>query len=221
MLVITCINQIPDATQVKTGPDTNTLFRGGIPCIMNSFDTQGPEESLRLRGKNGVRHDAMSMDSPANAEAVLLKACAVNIDGAIHIILVDEGERVAVSVPEMAKMIKGVGKELSAEYLQSLPQAMKPADLAGARRSCAEEYVFVEPLTKTETKVLELVAQGLTNKEIGETLHVSRHTIRSHMRSIHSKLGARHRMEAVSLACRYGFLSHAKMFNSHSIKPEK
>ena len=51
MLVIACIKQVPDTTQVKIDPVTNTLVREGIPFIMNPFDTHALEESLRLKDK--------------------------------------------------------------------------------------------------------------------------------------------------------------------------
>jgi electron transfer flavoprotein beta subunit len=85
MLVISCIKQVPDTTQVKIDPVTNTLIRDGIPFIMNPYDTHALEESLRLRDEyDGVRSVALSM-GPPNAEATLRKACAVGVDEAILI----------------------------------------------------------------------------------------------------------------------------------------
>jgi len=82
MLVVSCIKQVPDTTQVKIDPITNTLIRDGIPFIMNPYDTHALEESLRLRDEYGVRSVALSM-GPPNAEATLRKACAVGVDEAI------------------------------------------------------------------------------------------------------------------------------------------
>lgn len=39
MLVISCIKQVPDTTQVKIDPVTNTLIRDGIPFIMNPYES--------------------------------------------------------------------------------------------------------------------------------------------------------------------------------------
>lgn len=82
MLVISCVKQVPDTTQVQIDPVTNTLIRDGIPFIMNPYDTHALEESLRLRDQYGVRTVALSM-GPPNAEATLRKACAVGVDEAI------------------------------------------------------------------------------------------------------------------------------------------
>src|SRR5208337_3083965 len=82
MLVIACIKQVPDTTQVKIDPVTNTLVREGIPFIMNPFDTHALEESLRLKDKYGVRVAAISM-GPPNAEMTLRKALALGVDEVI------------------------------------------------------------------------------------------------------------------------------------------
>ena len=82
MLVISCVKQVPDTTQVQIDPVTNTLVREGIPFIMNPYDTHALEESLRLKDRFGVKAITLSM-GPPNAEATLRKACAVGVDRAI------------------------------------------------------------------------------------------------------------------------------------------
>jgi DNA-binding NarL/FixJ family response regulator len=51
------------------------------------------------------------------------------------------------------------------------------------------------PLTDREEEVLATVAQGLTNAEIAETLHISLSTVKAHLSSLMTKLGARNRVE--------------------------
>ncbi len=46
MLVVACVKQVPDTTQVKVDPVTGTLIREGVPFIMNPYDTHALEESL-------------------------------------------------------------------------------------------------------------------------------------------------------------------------------
>jgi electron transfer flavoprotein beta subunit len=79
MLVVACIKQVPDTTQVKIDPVTNTLVREGIPFIMNPFDTHALEEALRLKDRYGVRVAAISM-GPPNAEMTLRKALSLGAD---------------------------------------------------------------------------------------------------------------------------------------------
>ncbi len=82
MLVITCIKQVPDTTQVKTDPVTGTLIREGVPFIVNPFDTPALEESLRLKDKYGFRVAVISM-GPPNTEVSLKKALALGADEAV------------------------------------------------------------------------------------------------------------------------------------------
>ena len=79
MLVVTCIKQVPDTTQVKIDPDTGTLIREGVPFIMNPFDTHALEESLRLKDRYGFRVAAISM-GPPNTQVTLRKALALGAD---------------------------------------------------------------------------------------------------------------------------------------------
>jgi DNA-binding CsgD family transcriptional regulator len=65
---------------------------------------------------------------------------------------------------------------------------------------------LVEPLTRREIEVLQLLAAGLGNKEIASRLHISEHTAKFHVASILSKLGAATRTEAVTLGIRRGLV---------------
>jgi two-component system nitrate/nitrite response regulator NarL len=65
---------------------------------------------------------------------------------------------------------------------------------------------LVEPLTARELEVLQLVAEGLTNRRIGARLGISEHTAKFHVNAILGKLGARSRGEAVAQAARLGLL---------------
>jgi DNA-binding CsgD family transcriptional regulator len=64
------------------------------------------------------------------------------------------------------------------------------------------------PLTPRELDVLRLVAEGRSNREIGERLHTSRHTVANQIHSILTKTGSSNRIEAVSWATRRCLLDH-------------
>src|SRR3989440_2722226 len=64
-----------------------------------------------------------------------------------------------------------------------------------------------EPLTVREREVLELVSQGLSNKLIARRLQISEHTVKFHISSISTKLGASSRTEAVSRGVRRGLIT--------------
>lgn len=61
-------------------------------------------------------------------------------------------------------------------------------------------------VSKRELEVLELIAQGLSNREIAEKLFLSPHTVKSHSSSLFIKLGARRRTEAIKRAKELGVL---------------
>ena len=55
-------------------------------------------------------------------------------------------------------------------------------------------------ITPRELEILELIAAGLSNREIGERVHVSENTVKTHSSRIFAKLGAQRRTQAVQLA---------------------
>ena len=48
MRIVVCIKQVPDTTNVRINPKTNTLMREGVESIVNPFDEYALEEALRL-----------------------------------------------------------------------------------------------------------------------------------------------------------------------------
>jgi DNA-binding NarL/FixJ family response regulator len=68
------------------------------------------------------------------------------------------------------------------------------------------EYAADDSLTPREVEVLEQVASGNSNKMVADRLNISEDTVKAHMRSVLSKLGANDRTHAVTIALRRGFL---------------
>ena len=64
-----------------------------------------------------------------------------------------------------------------------------------------------DPLTPREIDVLQLLAEGLPNKAIADRLGISDQTVKFHVASISSKLGASNRTDAVRLGLRRGLIS--------------
>jgi RNA polymerase sigma factor (sigma-70 family) len=62
----------------------------------------------------------------------------------------------------------------------------------------------INQLTEREQEILRLVAQGLTNREIGEALHLAEKTIKHYMTNVLQKLQVRSRVEAALLAQKRG-----------------
>ena len=69
------------------------------------------------------------------------------------------------------------------------------------------DEAITETLTAREVEVLELLAEGLSNKAIAERLGISDQTVKFHVASISGKLGAANRTDAVRRAVRRGLIS--------------
>ena len=82
MKIIVCIKQVPDTTEVKLDPKTNTLIRDGVPSIINPDDKAGIEAALQLKEKVGGTVTVISM-GPPQADAALREALAMGCDDAI------------------------------------------------------------------------------------------------------------------------------------------
>jgi LuxR family maltose regulon positive regulatory protein len=67
-------------------------------------------------------------------------------------------------------------------------------------------HPLIEPLSQRELKVLQLIAQGLSNREIGERLFLALDTIKGHNRKIFDKLQVQSRTEAIARARELGLL---------------
>ena len=74
------------------------------------------------------------------------------------------------------------------------------------RSSALDSESLIEHLTPREREVLELVAEGLSNRAIAERLGNSEHTVKFHVSSLLGKLGAATRAELVGIAIRRGLI---------------
>ena len=81
MRIVVCVKQVPDTTNVRINPKTNTLMREGVESIVNPFDEYALEEALRLKDQAGAHVTVVSM-GPPQAMAVLREALARGADDA-------------------------------------------------------------------------------------------------------------------------------------------
>lgn len=81
MDIIVFIKQVPDTTDVKIDPQTNTLIREGVRSVVNPFDLYAIEEALRLREAHGGKVTVISM-GPPQAMAALREVIAMGADEA-------------------------------------------------------------------------------------------------------------------------------------------
>jgi DNA-binding CsgD family transcriptional regulator len=115
--------------------------------------------------------------------------------------LLGAGEREAAEVEaaEALSEAEDMGARPLADAVRALARRAR-LDLPGVRRATAST------LTEREEEVLGLVAQGLSNRQIGERLFISTKTVSVHVSNLLAKLGASGRAEAVSLAHQRGLL---------------
>ena len=98
---------------------------------------------------------------------------------------------------------------LIAELLSLLAGPGTPA------ASAPTPQVLQDPFTESEIRILRYLPTHLTAREIASQLHVSAHTVTTHMRHLYAKLGVHRRHEAVAQARALGLLSPSSRWLGH------
>jgi len=96
-----------------------------------------------------------------------------------------------------------IDPSIARHILAWLASHQPPADAPAQAQACAEAPAA---LTRRELKILELVSQGLSNRDMAESLSISRLTVECHTKNIYRKLAVSSRTEAVFEARRHGLL---------------
>ena len=82
MNILVCVKQVPDTTEIRIDPVTNTLIRAGVPSIVNPFDAYALEIAARIKDTTpGTKITLLSM-GPPQAAAALKECLAVGGDQA-------------------------------------------------------------------------------------------------------------------------------------------
>ncbi len=129
----------------------------------------------------------------AGVHAILLgDASGVELDAAAH-------SAVAGLIALSADLADLVRQGLTAQFEEEAdPSAGEPTSMQDG---------FHETLTLRERQVLEMMMEGLSNKEIAAQLNISAHTVKFHVSSILGKLGASSRTEAIAIGLRRGLIT--------------
>ncbi len=150
-------------------------------------DGEGPDATVRIRQEHpevAVLFLSADISDEAMMRAVDAGACGYVSK--------------AATAEELTNAIKRAGE---GEFL--LPAATMARLLARqreARRSQEQRSKLEEELTTREREVLKMMAAGLDNYDIADKLGIGYGTVRSHVRGVLEKLGARSRLQAVALA---------------------
>jgi DNA-binding NarL/FixJ family response regulator len=100
--------------------------------------------------------------------------------------------------------------DASADELLAAVHALSQGLIVGERSllfASEEETLASSPLTDRETEVLNLLSNGLANKQIAIALGISEHTVKFHVSSIYAKLNVTNRTEAVRAGLRGGWIA--------------
>ncbi|OGH55756.1 MAG: electron transfer flavoprotein subunit beta [Candidatus Lindowbacteria bacterium RIFCSPLOWO2_12_FULL_62_27] len=82
MKIIVCIKQVPDTSEVRINPETNTLIREGVPSIINPYDLHAIEAALQIKDQDPASTVTALTMGPPHAEVALRDAIALGVDDA-------------------------------------------------------------------------------------------------------------------------------------------
>ena len=125
-------------------------------------------------------------------------------------VLADEGQAAeALRAGARGVVLRDAGAARLAAAVRALAEGLMVLDTAAAEsvlRPRPAAPATIEHLTPREQEVLQLLAQGLSNKLIAARLGISDHTVKFHVNAILGKLGAQSRTEAIAQAARLGLV---------------
>jgi DNA-binding NarL/FixJ family response regulator len=199
--------------------DDHPLFREGVAHSLNNEsditvigEAASGEEAVRLARDLLPDVALLDITMPGKggiaAAAEIAIACPVT---KIVMLTVSENEDdllAAFKVGARGYLLKGVSARELANVIRSVAIGevyVSPALAAGMLVDLTRRPPdLIDELTEREREILQLVAEGLTNREIGERLHLAEKTVKHYMTNVLGKLHVRSRVEAALLAARRG-----------------
>jgi DNA-binding NarL/FixJ family response regulator len=179
------------------------------------------QSDIRLVGEAANGTEALAKASQLRPNVILMDLQMPGMDGLETIAALrarhpETHVIVLTTYPGDARAARALELGAKAYILKAAPssQILHAIRSAAAGRSVIDHRITQEienhrgseALTARETRVLELVRQGLRNSQIGEALSISEDAVKNRIRSILAKLGVGDRTEAVTVAMRRGFL---------------
>ncbi len=169
MRFVVCVKQVPDTTEVKIDPETNTLVREGVPSILNPFDQFALEEAIKIKQK-GDEIIVISM-GPPQAKKVLMKCLALGADKAI--LLSDRnfaGADTWATAYTLTQCIKKIGGfDIIFCGLQAIDGDTAQVGPEIAAQLGIPQITYVESIENITGKKLEIKAQTDDGYKILET----------------------------------------------------
>jgi DNA-binding NarL/FixJ family response regulator len=199
------------------------LIRGGLQSMLadSRFDIVGSAADLEsISGQLvDVEPDVVLVEAAADAQEELLNALEdAELAQEYPVIVLSEQPKTAWLSKALGAGVRAVlSRDVAREQLRAAVEAaaaglvvIHPSELdtvlSATVGPSAPLDELLEPLTRREREVLQMLAAGLANKEIAARLSISDHTVKFHVASILGKLGASTRTEAVSAGIRRGLV---------------
>jgi DNA-binding NarL/FixJ family response regulator len=189
----------------------SALVRSGLAAILRDSPELEVVASLPAAEADALEAgelDVVVRDVPAEASVAAALSALPRAVPVLAVVDAPEQARELVNAGARGVVVRGApAEELRAASI-AVASGLRALDDESFERvfAPAATEADVGPLTPREREVLELVADGLSNKLIAGKLGVSEHTAKFHLRSILDKLGADTRTEAVAKAARRGML---------------
>lgn len=177
--------------EIEQQPVSLALVDLGLP------DGNGIEliEKLRAQDSNAM----ILVISAWSTQESLFSAIKAGATG--YVLKERDDVEVKLSIRSILRGGAPIDPFIAQEILKQISAAVIPA--------VADQKIIdadMELLTSRETEILNLVAQGMSNREIAEQLFVSKYTVESHIKHIYRKLSVSKRTKAVSAARSLGIL---------------
>src|SRR5579862_4349358 len=196
--------------------DDHPLYLEGIAAVIASagdVKLVGAASSgqMALERYRALRPDVTLMDlrlpdmSGIEAIQLIRSACPT---ARVIVLTSSTGDRAAhsaLTAGACAYVLKDNAHAELLETIRAVHQGETAIDPAVA--SAIAEHLFEAPLTARELAVLRLLAEGNTNRDAAKVLGIHEETVKGHVKNVLSKLGARDRTHAVTLALRRGIIS--------------
>ena len=195
--------------------DDHAVVRRGLAAIINL------EEDVQVIGEAGNGEEAVAMWRQLRPDVTLMDLRMPGVEGVEAIDRIhDEDAAAAIIVLTTFDHDEDIYAGLRAGAKAYLLKDVQPEELFRCIRAvhAGEAYlqpkvaaklaqrVQEEPLTEREAQILKLLAEGRSNKAIGQFLFISESTVKSHLKTLFVKLDATSRAEAIALAARKGLV---------------
>ena len=147
-----------------------------------------------MAGRMGIQIEALALQAMADWRRGERAGAMTSLEHALRLAEPEGYVRVFadLGLPMIRLLQEARSRDVMPDYVETLLTTCG-ADIAFP---ATEERTLPEPLTHREQEILQLVAAGLTNREIAERLVVSPETVKKHTSNIYGKLGVRSRAEA-------------------------